>query len=75
MTIDKPSVERVVRLIYKLDHTNLGHDDYWAITHLAQAAGMDESTIEHFANLAIESGNDNTYDSFGVNTRNSFNTP
>lgn len=69
--------QALLSVITRMEHTTketLSPDDYWAIVALAQDVCAPEFVTEYFANKAVCSGDDDTYDEYGVNTKNSFNT-
>jgi hypothetical protein len=57
MTLDKPTLETLLRLVMHLEHTALLHEmnkqDYWAIVNLAQAVEAPQFITEHFARKAL----------------------
>ncbi len=56
MTLDKPTLERLLRLCIHLEHNDdsLSHADYMAIIRLAQAVEAPQFITEHFARMAVQ---------------------
>lgn len=70
-------LEHILAALIRMEHKTTGSmetDEYWATVALAQELQAPPFVIEYFAGKAVASGNDDTYDEFGVNTKNSFNT-
>ena len=57
MTLNKPTLETLLRLFMHLEHTALPYEmdkqDYWAIVNLAQAVEAPQHIIEHYARKAL----------------------
>ena len=70
-------LQHILAALIRMEHKTTGSmetDEYWATVSLAQELQAPAFITEYFARKALESGNDDTYDEFGVNTKNTFNT-
>lgn len=75
------NANNLLAALIRMEHKTTGSmqtAEYWAAHDLAraltQAFAAPAFIADYFANKAIESGDDDTYDEYGVNTRNTFNT-
>lgn len=71
------NANNLLAALIRMEHKTTGSmqtAEYWAAHDLAQAVSAPAFIADYFANKAIESGDDDTYDEYGVNTRNTFNT-
>ena len=70
-------LQHILAALIRMEHKTTGSmetAEYWATCALAQKVEAPQFITEYFATKAVCSGNDDTYDEFGVNTRNTFNT-
>ena len=70
-------LQHILAALIRMEHKTTGSmtvDEYWATVALAQELQAPQFVTEYFAAKAVASGNDDTYDEFGVNTKNSFHT-
>jgi hypothetical protein len=77
ITLTIEEANDILAALIRMEHKTTGSmqtGEYWATCTLAQKVEAPQSIAEYFATKALESGNDDTYDKFGVNTRNTFNT-
>lgn len=75
--MNQETLNLLLSALTRAEHKTTGAltpEEYWAVVELAQEVNAPQFITEYWANKAITSGNDDTYDEFGVNTRNSFNT-
>jgi hypothetical protein len=77
ITLTSEEAGHILAALIRMEHTPLGvmkTDEYWAACKLAQELQAPQFITEYWATKAVTSGDDDTYDEDGVNTRNSFNT-
>lgn len=77
ITLNTQEANEILAALMRMEHKTTGSmttAEYWATVSLAQAVEAPQYITEYFANKAVCSGDDATYDEYGVNTRNSFNT-
>ena len=70
-------LEHILAALIRMEHKTTGSmttEEYWATADLAKELQAPAFIVDYFATKAIESGDDDTYDEYGVNTKNTFNT-
>ena len=77
ITLTIEEAHDLLAALIRMEHKTTGSmttGEYWATCTLAQKVGAPQFITEYFATKAVCSGNDDTYDEHGVNTKNTFNT-
>jgi hypothetical protein len=77
ITLTLDEARQILAALTRMEHKTTGSmetDEYWTVCKLAQELQAPQFVTEYWATKAVTSGDDDTYDEYGVNTKNSFNT-